>query len=354
MSPLLPDIERNLQAFYRQGAPANPTATVHDLQAISGGWENEVYSFALAHSAAGSVQEELILRIYPGSDAPRKSAREFDAMCRLREVGFPVPEMHRLELDTAWLGRPFVIMEKIPGRSVDAVFEAASTEKRQELLSLFCRLMVDLHALDWRSVITDGSLAAGDTLALMQRELSGRQASCHSLGQHGFDPVFVWLEERMSQVRWAPPCLTHGDYHGDNVLLRDDGAPFVIDWGNIRVSDRRSDLAWTLLLSSSYGAPEMRAPILQEYERIAGARMEDMEFFDVAACWRRLFSICGSLDQGADQLGMRPGAEGMMQNARHIRAVYGLLLERTAVRLPRIDALLASLTRPPDSWRSTK
>jgi aminoglycoside phosphotransferase (APT) family kinase protein len=343
MSPSLPDIERSLHAFYREGTPASSTAIVRDLQAISGGWENEVYSFVLADSATGSAQEELILRIYPGSDAPRKSAREFEAMLRLHQICFPVPQMHWLELDPAWLGRPFVIMDKIPGRSVDAVFETAPAERRQELLSLFCRLMVDLHALDWRSVITDDSLTASDPLDIMQRELSGRQASCHSLGQHAFDPVFVWLEEHLSQVRWMPPCLTHGDYHGDNILLRDDGAPFVIDWGNIRVSDRRADLAWTLLLSSTYGSPEMRGRIQQEYERIAGGRMEDMEFFDVAACLRRLFSICGSLDQGAHQLGMRPGAEGMMQNARHIRAVYDVLLERTGIRLPKIDALLASL-----------
>src|SRR5947209_485046 len=154
MSFPLHEIERSLLAFYRQGAPAIPTATVHDLQAISGGWENEVYSFTLANETASTVQEDLILRIYPGTDASRKSAREFDAMCRLREVGFPVPRMYWLELDPAWLGRPFVIMEKIPGRSIDAVFETASPQKRQELLSLFCRLMVDLHGLDWRSVIT--------------------------------------------------------------------------------------------------------------------------------------------------------------------------------------------------------
>jgi aminoglycoside phosphotransferase (APT) family kinase protein len=349
MSSPFAQVEIGLLAYYRRGSPGRSAVQVRDVQAISGGWENEVYSFALVDDARPpQACEELILRIYPGSDAPRKSAREFDAMRRLREVGFPVPRMDWLELETAWLGRPFVIMEKIPGRSVDAVFEAASAERRQELLSLFCRLMVDLHALDWRSVIVDDSLLGSDTSTLIRRELTRRQESCHSLGQHAFDPVFEWLEQRLPQVRGMEPCLAHGDYHGDNILLRDDGAPFVIDWGNICVSDGRADLAWTLLLSSTYGRPEMRERILREYERIAGGRMEDMEFFDVAACLRRLFSICGSLDQGADQLGMRPGAEGMMQNARHIRDVYGVLRERTGIRLPRIDALLDSLSGTPD------
>src|ERR1700687_6114902 len=109
MSPLFPEIELGLLAFYQAGAPMHSTAQVLDLRAISDGWENEVYSFALAGEAPDApAREELILRIYPGSDAPRKSAREFDAMRRLQQVGFPVPRMLWLELDIAWLGRPFV------------------------------------------------------------------------------------------------------------------------------------------------------------------------------------------------------------------------------------------------------
>jgi aminoglycoside phosphotransferase (APT) family kinase protein len=344
MSLPLAGVERGLLTFYRVGPPASPSARIGDLRAISDGWENEVYSFALVDDASAKERrDELILRIYPGSDAARKSAREFSGMRGLHQAGFPVPRMDWLELDTAWLGRPFVIMEKIPGRSAVQAVQAASAERREELLTLFCRLLVDLHALDWRRVISDQTLEGMAASDLLQRELAWGQEYCHSLQQYEFDPVFEWLRERLGQVQWGPPCLIHGDYHGENILLRDDGAPFVIDWGNIRVSDRRSDLAWTLLLSSTYGTPEMRARILQEYERIAGGRMADMPFFDVAAALRRLFSICGSLDQGADQLGMRPGAEGQMQDAPHIRSVYVVLRDRTGIRLPKIDALLDSL-----------
>jgi hypothetical protein len=63
MSLTLPDIERGLLAFYRTGAPMRQTARVRELRRISDGWENEVYSFALADGAAGAVREELILRI---------------------------------------------------------------------------------------------------------------------------------------------------------------------------------------------------------------------------------------------------------------------------------------------------
>src|SRR5438034_7886302 len=99
MSPPFPDIEIGLLAYYRTGAPMRETARVLDLREISDGWENEVYSFALADEAsAGTAREELILRIYPGSDALRKSAREFDAMRRLQQVGLTVPLVLWMEL----------------------------------------------------------------------------------------------------------------------------------------------------------------------------------------------------------------------------------------------------------------
>src|SRR5712691_7342712 len=61
MSLSLTDIQRGLLAFYRTGAPMSQTARALGLHEISDGWENEVYSFALAdEAAAGAVREELI------------------------------------------------------------------------------------------------------------------------------------------------------------------------------------------------------------------------------------------------------------------------------------------------------
>jgi len=72
--------------------------------------------------------------------------------------------------------------------------------------------------------------------------------------------------------------------------------------------------------------------------------MEDLDYFDVVACLRRLSDISGSLDHGPERLGMRPGVEAMMRNAPHIQSVYALLRERTGIRIPRIEALLDTLS----------
>ena len=107
---------------------------------------------------------------------------------------------------------------------------------------------------------------------------------------------------------------------------------------------KRLDLAWTLLLMSTYGNPEFRAAVLEAYERAAGRRVDGIAFFEVMACARRLFSILISLGAGAETLGMRAGAEEMMKNVGHIEAVYGWLCERTGLRVGEIEGLISSLS----------
>jgi aminoglycoside phosphotransferase (APT) family kinase protein len=337
-------IQSGLLSLCERAFPSREKAQILDLARISDGWETDVYSFTMEYGeAAQRKRENLILRIYPGDDALQKAAAEFKAMKRLYEVGFPVPQVLLLELDAALFGKPFVVMEKVSGRSMGDVIVESPPEKQQELLTLFCKMFVDLHALDWRPFVPDPSLyATRDVAAIVDHDLSQWQEYCHHFQRHEFDPVFDWLRERILDVRFGQPSVIHFDYHPWNILLTDDVTAFVIDWTNVRVSDFRLDLAWTLLLMSTYGNPEGRERVLGEYERIAGHSAEQIEFFDVAACLRRLASILISLSEGPDKLGMRPGAEAMMKNVGHIKSVYALLRDRTGITIAEVEELLST------------
>ncbi|RLI10073.1 hypothetical protein DRO42_02505 [Candidatus Bathyarchaeota archaeon] len=350
--PLNEDVLRGrLQSFYKRNFTSRRNIEVHNLKRVTGGWENEIYSFTLRYEEGRERRrEDLILRIYPGNDAPQKSAREFGVMKRLHEVGFPVPRVLHLEMNSSLLGRPFIIMEKIDGRLLSSVFLASPPERRRELMTLFCKLFVDLHALDWRPfarfILGDAPpYEAADPHAFIKRKLSQMRRSIDHFRKHDFDAVLEWLEAGSADVPCTRLSLIHGDYHPENMLLREDGAPFVIDWGAVDIADFRSDLAWTILLTSTYGGPEMREVILCEYERISGQGIEQIEYFEVMAIFRRLFDISVSLSEGAGERGMRPGAETMIkQDADHIKRVYALLLDRTGITLPEIERLISTLT----------
>lgn len=347
MSSTENEIRGRLLRFYERKLASRENIEISAFMKISDGWENEVYSFTIEYrETAEQTQEDLILRIYPGDGASQKSAREFNGMKKLYELGFSVPEVLILELDDSPFSRPFVIMEKINGRLLGQVFGESSDQKRQKLITLFCKMFVDLHALDWRPFAPDPSVyERGDPYTFIKHSLSEAQRHIDRFQRNEFAPVLDWLEERYLDVPCERLSVIHLDYHPHNILMRDDGKAFVIDWTNMQVADFRIDLAWTLLLTSAYGNPEAREIVLGEYERIAGHRIEQIDYFEVAASLRRLLSIAVSLSDGASRLGMRPEAVTLMkQNVDHIKNVYAFLYDRTGIAIPEIEELISTLS----------
>jgi len=354
------DMQSRLQTYCAAAFPTRQEVQISDLTAISSGWESDVYSFAVEYGPAGERRrEDLILRIYPGDDAYDKSRHEFHAMSQLHKAGYPVPQVLVLERENSPFGKPFVIMERIKGRVLWPLLFGSTRRKRRELLTLFCKLFVQLHALEWRPfdrVYSERSRTAqdkpfahdvarydtGDPYIFVNRWLETYHSYLARFPSPGFLPVMEWLEARRDQTPCLQPSPVHLDYHPENVLLRDDGSAVVIDWTQLEISDSRFDLAWTLVLVSSLEGAEWRQRILQEYERLVGARVEQIAYFEVAACAKRLGSVVLSLAYGPEKFGMRPDAAAMMrQQMGALKRVYDLLLERTGIRVAEVEELLA-------------
>lgn len=336
------DLNEALLEYCRRNLPFH-RPRIADFTRISDGWENEVFSFGVLHDTGqDGEREDLILRIYPGEDAPRKATHEFDVMNRLRGVGFPVPEVLAVETTGSHLGKPFVIMRRIDGLSLGAVMARSPFARKRQLIERFCQTLYQLHSLDWRSLVPDpsGSRASGSISDWLTR----LTARVDALAPGQFDPAFDWALEKSPEIGDARPALIHWDYHAANLLLTPRDELFVIDWTSSEVADFRFDLGWTLLLEGMYDGWPMREAILHAYERISGARVEHVEYFEVIACLRRLISILVSLSAGATKLGMRPEAEATMRSqVSHVEGVYALLTYRTGITLPSVEQLSSQL-----------
>jgi aminoglycoside phosphotransferase (APT) family kinase protein len=341
------DMQGRLQGYCERAFPAWRDVRVGELVSLSEGWESDIYSFELTHGPDGAREREgLVLRIYPGDDAGQKSEHEFGGMRQLHRAGYPVPEVLVLERESFPFGKPFVIMERIEGRMLWPVMFGPSVEgeTQRKLLTLFCELFVQLHALDWRPFVgADEHARYGNPYAFVDEWLGRFRDFRARFSVPGFAPVMTWLEERRDGVPCSRPAVVHLDFHPANVLLRDDGSAAVVDWTQVGVDDPRLDLAWTLLLVGVYEGAEWRTPILAEYERLAGFRVEGLAYFDVLACAKRLGSVIVSLLEGPETMGMRPEAVAMMrQQMGPLGSVYDLLVERTGIRVPEIEELLAA------------
>lgn len=315
------------------------------LKSISSGWESDVYSFNMEYGRIGKREiRELILRVYPGIDAHIKSEREFMGMKQLYDMGYPVPEVHILEKDNRIFDGPFMLMERIHGEGFWPILVEATGKKQKELLTLFCGLLVQLHELDWHPFPACTEEADNDDkyrfIDMSLRE--GREILRKFSFLPGFIPVIHWLEERRDLVPCYRPSPIHWDFHPGNILLQKDGKAVVIDWTQICISDYRFDLAWTLLLMSTYEGPEWRGLILGEYERLSGRCVEQIEYFDVAACVKRLLIIVISVVSGPDKLGMRSDAVEMMKRQMGATGkVYNLLQKRTEISIPEVENMLS-------------
>lgn len=341
-------IRKQLESYLAALFPSHRDLQITELQKITLGWETEKYSLTMSYDeATGRNEQDLFIRVFVDQNAAEHATQEHQVMTKLHELDFPVPKIFCLELSDSLLSGPFMIMETIPGQSLMSFLQEASEEEASTLLSQFCEMWVDLHQLNWSSFVADPSnIVLEDPLWYINHHLSEREGSLkrHREAQMLL-PILEWLKTRSSEVPCQQLSLIHGDYHPENVLIRDDGALFVIDWGAANIADFRADLGWTMLLATTYGHP-IRESLLSEYERFSGVQLEQIEYFEVLAILGRLRDLVVSLapTAGASTLGMRPEAVDMMKQAAfHYKNVYSLLQERTGLDLPEMEALLASL-----------
>src|SRR5581483_1414321 len=245
--PALYEDMQCLLPLYAHAFPWKTQIRVTDSTNISTGWEGELFCVQLAYEEEGEQKaEEIILKLYYGQDGTRKAHSEFSSLQRLTAVGYPVPHPLFAALETSPFGRAAVAMEKIGGQTAAHLFEEACQEDRQALLRQCCQLYVALHALDWERVVPN---PAGIQIKdVIHSRLAWARAVSDQWLPGVFDPVLAWLQERREAIPRQYVSIVHGDFHLDNLIMKDDGTLQVIDWTGTDVSDYRFDLAWTFLL----------------------------------------------------------------------------------------------------------
>lgn len=343
---MIDQIAQRLQTYCVDKFPHRHNVIIRDLEDITIGWESEIYAFALEHGRASHRERQnLVLRLHSGEGAGEKSAREFYSIKRLREVGYPVPQVYLLERDPSLFGKPFIIMERIDGQMMWTQFDAADAKSKAASIRQFCTLFVRLHQTDWRLFMNEAEQPRlNDPYVFLDEWFGVAQKYLEQFPGSGFRAVVEWLKERRALMPYRKPSPTHNDFHPGNVLVQDDDSLVVIDWTGFQISDARFDLAWTLILAHAYMGAEWREIILREYEHFSAGSVDALDCFIVFACARRLFDITTSLLHGAEKMGMRANAVASMKKnkAAHER-VYRLLMERTGLRVKEVDEMLLSL-----------
>lgn len=338
------EVQHALQALYPALDNENAIPRVRDVALLGTGFEADVFAFVL-EEASGDGQN-LILRMYAGRDTAEKCKREFDAMSRLYAAGYSTPKVLLSIPVMPPYNRPVLIMEQIYGVSLGASYWSGIEKQRQESITRLYCLMAELHALQPGDILPDSPLVSNrDPYGIIDRELaslSGMLRQLESREPPSVRNIFAWLAERRAMAPCLRPVIVHGDFHPNNVLVRSDDVPFVIDWSNIRVGDARSDLAWSRLITQSCARPDGGQADLAIYEGFSGNKVEQLGYFEVIAAMHLLLSTLIGLNFGMDHLGLRAETQST-QNVDMIWYVATLLQARTGFAIPDLEETLTNL-----------
>jgi len=329
-------LARKLEAYLEPLYPDRTGASVVSLDEVNMGWETEIYTFEVDSRKDGDViKEHRVLRVFQGDGAGHKSAKEYYLMRKLDEAGYPVPRVYSHEETGDAIGKPFIIMERILGTTLDKAYRNENPEELHRGLKRLIELFVRLHRLDVTPFKGITELPCHDDLVQDNLDWYRRTAE----GQIKW--LVNWLAERKRYVEPTRQSVVHMDYHGMNVMLREDGSEAIIDWGASRIGDHRMDLGWTLLLYTTFGGDFYRAPILALYGEHSGSPVADIEYFEVMAVTRRIIDLVTTMEGGTDSVGLKSDVVEMMKESKeHYHRVHDVLSARTGIKLDEFSELL--------------
>ena len=112
---------------------------------------------------------------------------------------------------------------------------------------------------------------------------------------------------------------------------------------------RTCDSIWlaTSLLLRMHNGMKLRDSVIPTYETLMGFKVEQVEFFEVFACFRRLFNSAvwfttdperGEMDsRSVEGLSVAEGFSGMERHKDAVRKGYEMLVELTDIRVPGLE-----------------
>ncbi len=184
-------------------------------------------------------------------------------------TGLPVPRVLEVTpIDGNWA----IVSEYIKGHSLAQIME-----REPDRCEAAVMLLADLQARIYKACVCQGLNSLEATLATQLMNCDHLEATT----RYG-------LHRRLREMPRDPRDyhLCHGDFEPSNIMIAEDGTPYILDWSHVTYGQREADIALTyLLLGMRYDSgiadgylnhicatPEDRESVLRWLPIIAAAR----------------------------------------------------------------------------------
>ena len=169
---------------------------------------------------------ELCMKVFDTNYSKADVLNEALNQARVEETGLNIPKSHEVTvIDGKWT----IVSDYIKGKTLQQLMDE-HPEKKDEYLNLFVDLQLEMHSKSC-------------PLLTKLRDKMNRKIS-----QTDFDATTRY--ELHSRLDAMPKHnkLCHGDFNPSNIIITDDGTPYIIDWSHATQGNASADVARTYLL----------------------------------------------------------------------------------------------------------
>jgi aminoglycoside phosphotransferase (APT) family kinase protein len=255
------DIVRSLLDYLRSVTPCPVLTYAEAPTRMSGGYDATILRFSL-QSAPDPFSGPLVLRLFQSTVDAQRAPREAAVQNALSELGYPAPRVFIAETRIEPLGGPFLIMERMPGRSLGSEFEGLRIKGlgqtlnvlrqlpriRREVLRLWDEAQTRLHALPVGDFVHRVERAgfSGENFTF-DSYFAGLRAATEELGLNELRPAIDWLVVHRPH-RSQTPVICHGDFQPLNILADHGRLTGVIDWVKATIAEPAFDYGAVLAI----------------------------------------------------------------------------------------------------------
>ncbi|MET0988394.1 MAG: phosphotransferase family protein, partial [Steroidobacteraceae bacterium] len=260
-----------LQAYLRKRSGSDDVEVV-EIAAELGGYSKDTFIVKLR--GPGRPADDIVIRRdLPQGPLEESVTIEFAVLKAMYDSGVRVAEPLWVETDSAALGRPFMVVKKVPGKQpVNVKLEVAS-EGGTECVRQLAQILAKIHSVDPRLAGVSDAEASEPTARHILKMLDRYEGQWRRR-RMGPSPViaaaFAWMRNNI------PPHLPsariiHGDPTVRNMLFHEGEATALLDWETWHLGDPAEDVVYSRIDVDRFLPWE---EYLAEYRRNGGAEIE--------------------------------------------------------------------------------
>jgi aminoglycoside phosphotransferase (APT) family kinase protein len=285
------EVDDRLTEWLRIQLPGLDSLRIEGLDRVEFGYSAEMMVLTIVSGHGGSEERrDVVLRLRPQPPAllePYDLTKQFAVLRALERSTVRAPRALWLEESGDVLGRPFFVMERVPG----TVFEMEAPQEPEvtaDGVKRMCESMAEqiaaIHTVDIAGVHLD---SLDDGANHLDREID-RWAGEMQRVKRGILPALERLLRELKDSQPSPhPTVTlvHGDAKPGNFAFVRDEVSAVFDWELTTIGDPLTDIGYLeLLWRMPVGIPSHDAAltiddVIARYETFSGFTVVNREWY---------------------------------------------------------------------------